>query len=188
MGPTLKTMETTPSKPAVKAIPPKKANWLRRIITFLFLVFIGIQFIQPEKNNQSLDMRNDITGVVPVPDSVMNILKTSCYDCHSNYTEYPWYTNIQPGGWFLKSHIDDGKKHLNFQEFALVEPNAKYPTKVLRQDHKLDEIAEVVEDDFMPLDSYLWIHRDAKLDARQKKLIISWVDSAKKILVSPDKK
>lgn len=180
-------METNPAKPELKAKPAKKSSILRRILVFLLLVFIGIQFLQPAKNNQSQDLQHDITAMFPVPDTVLSILKTSCYDCHSNFTQYPWYTNIQPVGWWLKQHIDDGKEKLNFQEFALVEPNTKYPTKALRQDHKLEEVIEVLEEDEMPLKSYLWIHHDAKLDAGQKQLITGWADSARKILASPGK-
>lgn len=133
-----------------------------------------------------MDMRNDISAVVTVPDSVHALLKTACYDCHSNYTNYPWYSNIQPIGWWLKDHIDEGKGHLNFQEFALVKANDRYKTVALRQDHKLEEVLESQEDKWMPLDSYTWIHKEAKLSDSQRKLIIDWVNTARKELMSKD--
>jgi hypothetical protein len=156
-----------------------KFSWIKRIGFFLLTAFAIIQFFQPGKNNQSLDMANDISKVVSVPEDVHNILKTSCYDCHSNNTAYPWYANIQPVGWWLKDHIDEGKSHINFQDFALVEGNERFPTPILRQDHKLEEVAEMVETGEMPLKSYTIIHGGAKLDEAQKKKILDWVTSAR---------
>ena len=157
----------------------KKASWAKRIGYFILAAMVLIQFFQPGKNNQSLDMTNDISKVVTVPEEVHALLKTSCYDCHSNHTVYPWYANIQPVGWWLKDHIDEGKSHINFQDFALVEASERFPTRALRQDHKLEEVAETVENGEMPLESYTIIHGDAKLDASQKKMIVDWVKAAR---------
>jgi hypothetical protein len=87
-----------------------------RLLGF-FLVFILIQFIRPEKNN-SKDETNDITTVMQVPESVKQIIKTSCADCHSNNTKYPWYSEIAPISWYLAQHVNEGKEHLNFSELA----------------------------------------------------------------------
>jgi hypothetical protein len=178
-------MEEKKSNPAQK--PGRKGSWIKRISLFLLAAFVIIQFIQPGKNNQSMDMTHDISKVVNVPDGVHQVLITSCYDCHSNNTNYPWYANIQPVGWWLKDHIDEGKGHLNFQEFALVEPrpNSEYNTKEKRQDHKLEEVAEMVEEGEMPLESYTLIHGDAKLSAEQKKLLLDWVTAARAEIMKP---
>jgi hypothetical protein len=167
---------------------PQKAKGgkiLRSLLLLLLLAFVAIQFFQPDKNNQSLDMTHDIATVVTVPDSVHSLLKTACYDCHSNNTNYPWYANIQPIGWWLKDHIDEGKSHLNFQEFALVEPrpNSKYNTRVLRQDHKLEEVYEQIDTGEMPLKSYTLIHGEAELNASQAKMIMDWVGNARTELI-----
>jgi len=169
----------TENKPAVR-----KPNWIKRIAIGLLLVLIGIQFIQPDKDNQSMDMTNDISKVVTVPDSVHALLKASCYDCHSNFTNYPWYSNIQPVGWWLKDHIDEGKQSLNFSEFAALKPRpgGRYSTTQALQDHKLEEVAEMVEEGEMPLQSYTIIHRDSKLTDTQKKVITDWVASARQQL------
>ena len=94
------------------------------------------------------------------------LIKTSCYDCHSNETKYPWYTNIQPVAWFLQNHIEDGRKHLNFSTFATYEPK--------RQARKLSEAAEEIEQGEMPLDSYVLIHTNANLSAEQKVTLINY--------------
>lgn len=140
-------------------------------ITFqiLLVAFIAIQFIRPKKNKAAGISKNDISTIYPVPNHVQTILKTSCYDCHSNNTVYPWYAKVQPVAWWLADHIKDAKKDLNFSEFA------GYPIR--RQYRKLEEINDLVKKDEMPLNSYLWIHKYAKLEEQQKLTLANWVTS-----------
>ena len=159
-------------------IPVKKRQLVQRIVVILLLLFIAIQFFQPLKNNNDVDHTNDISKVVSLPDSVRSILQTACYDCHSNNTEYPWYTNIQPIAWWLNDHVEEGKQHLNFDEFANIMPRNGRSTEEL-QIKKLEEIKETVELGDMPLTSYTWMHAEAKLTAHQKQTIYNWVDSSK---------
>ena len=140
---------------------------LKRIFQILLLAFIIIQFIRPAKNKAEGISQNDISKIYPVPENVQTILKTSCYDCHSNNTVYPWYAKIQPVAWWLNNHIQDGKKDLNFSEFASY--------RIRRQYKKLEEINELVKKGEMPLDSYLWLHKNAKLDDQQKLTLANWV-------------
>lgn len=148
----------------------RKYIWLKRVFLALSILFLAIQFIRPAKNDGEAMSSTDITHVVKVPDSILNMLVVSCYDCHSNHTNYPWYSYIQPIGFWLNGHIKDGKRHLNFSDFA------KYDLK--RKKKKLDETAELVEQDLMPLESYLIIHKDASLSEIQKTAIIAWVKSS----------
>ena len=106
-----------------------------------------------------------------MPENIQNILKTSCYDCHSNNTNYPWYNKIQPVNWWLADHINEGKEELNFDEF-----NA-YSTK--KKLHKLDEVIETIKDNEMPLKSYTLIHSNAKLSENDKQEIEAWVKKIK---------
>lgn len=145
---------------------------VKKIFLFLLVVFIIIQFIHPEKNQSTQILASDITHVVAVPDSVMGILKVACYDCHSNNTRYPWYNNIQPVAWWLHSHIKDAKEGLNFSEFGNYAPAKKKK--------RFNGIAKLIDKDEMPLSSYTLIHRDAKLDARQKEMMISWAKNSAK--------
>lgn len=107
-----------------------------------------------------------------VPGHVQGLLKTSCYDCHSNNTAYPWYSNIQPVKWWLADHVNSGKRHLNFDEF-----NTYTKEKKLK---KLDEVAETVKEGEMPLSSYTIIHHNAKLSSTDKSEIEKWVVQVKK--------
>tara|TARA_R110000765_G_scaffold56876_3_gene112002 strand:- start:496 stop:990 length:495 start_codon:yes stop_codon:yes gene_type:complete len=142
----------------------------KKIAIALAIILIVIQFIRPEKNisgNETFAIQTKYN----LPNDVENILQVSCYDCHSNTTKYPWYSNVQPAAWFLADHVNDGKKHLNFSEFT------NMPLFV--QNHKLEETKEMVEEKEMPLPSYTYfgLHPEANLTDAQRQKIIDWADS-----------
>jgi hypothetical protein len=145
---------------------------LKISLIIVIVVLITIQFIRPAKNQGVEIAANQITAIHPVPENVQQILKVSCYDCHSNTTYYPWYNNIQPVAWFLENHVIDGKKELHFSEFATYAPYRRYK--------KFKEIQEQVKEDEMPLFSYTIPHRDAVLSAEQKSALINWSANAMK--------
>jgi hypothetical protein len=141
----------------------------KKIGIALVVLLLIIQFIRPEKNSSG-DDTFAITTKYSIPNDVQNILQVSCYDCHSNKTEYPWYSNVQPAAWFLAEHVTDGKKHLNFSDFT------KLPLFV--QNHKLEETIEMVEEKEMPLPSYTYfgLHPEANLTDIQRQKIIDWAN------------
>jgi len=141
----------------------------KRILFVLAGLFVILQFIRPPRNVSDSASTNDITSRFSVPPDVQNTLHTSCYDCHSNATRYPWYAEIQPVGWWLNSHIQEARRELNFSEFAGYQPR--------RQFIKLEQIVEQVSDNEMPLPSYLIIHTDAKLSQEQKEMLIAWTNA-----------
>lgn len=141
-------------------------KFLKKILLALLIVFIAIQFIQPARNSGAQLSPANITKQFNVSPNVESVLKIACYDCHSNNTRYPWYANIQPMGWLLADHIKEGKAELNFDEFG------SYSKR--RQLSKLKSIAGSVKDGSMPIESYTWMHTDAKLSADEKALIIDW--------------
>ena len=140
--------------------------FFKRVLIFLLITFLILQFFRPQKNLSTEVAINDITTKYAIPADVHAVLKTSCYDCHSNNSIYPWYNNIQPVAWYLADHIKEGKKEINFNEFASY--------KIAKQYRKLEEIINQVEMDEMPLESYTLIHGDAKINAAQKTMIINW--------------
>ena len=141
----------------------------KRIWLGLLVIFIGFQFFRPQRNAITTASPHDdfITRFAP-PTDVQRVLETACYDCHSNTTHYPWYANVQPVGWGLASHIDSGKRALNFSEFG------SYPLK--KQARKLSAIADQVTNHDMPLPSYTWIHRSARLSDAQVGAVSDWCD------------
>ena len=140
-------------------------------IGIVFIVFIVIQFIQPVHNKSDQLLASDISHIVTSSDSVQGLLKNTCYDCHSNNTIYPWYSNIQPMGWLMAKHIKDGKDALNFSEFG------SYSSR--RQLSKLNGIANSIRDDIMPLRSYKLMHKNAQLSANEKVLLVKWAQQTK---------
>ncbi|MFM2360503.1 MAG: hypothetical protein RLY16_2496 [Bacteroidota bacterium] len=143
----------------------KKLGWV------LLILVVAIQFFRPEKNihPETSAVAKDISTLYPVPDKVKDILKTSCNDCHSNNTAYPWYSNFQPVAWWLNDHVQEGKRELNFNEFA--------GYRLRKQYHKLEEIVEQVKEGEMPLKSYTLVHGNAKLTEDQKYTLTAWSEA-----------
>jgi hypothetical protein len=155
----------------------KMKKW-KLVLLILLFAFIILQFFRPEYNKGELKGENDIYHVVDVPDDVHEILVKACYDCHSNHTEYPWYSHIQPFGWWIAEHVEEGKEELNFSEFKSMKKKGKL--------HKLHETIEMIEEDVMPLESYLYIHSDAKLTPEEKEKVITWAEKAQKQILSEE--
>ncbi len=132
----------------------------------LLLILLLIQLIRPEKNLGNIDSAEDFLQVSQVPDTLAGVFLISCYDCHSNYTNYPWYGNLAPASWFLNNHIVEGKAHLNFSSYGLMDKAQKISM--------LNEICEVCTDGSMPLKSHLLIHRNARLSAEDIEAICKW--------------
>ncbi len=141
---------------------------MKKVLLGLLVVFILMQMIRPNKNDSRNDI-NHISTVINVPGQVQEILKTSCNDCHSNFTNYPWYSEIAPVSWYLASHVNDGKKHMNLSDWTIYNKN--------QQDHILKDFEEVVETHEMPLKSYLILHKEAEMTAEQYEILMNWVKS-----------
>ncbi len=146
-------------------------NRIKKTGLVILVLIIGIQFIQPAPNKSGQVLPIDISKIYKVPENVQAILKKSCYDCHSNNTNYPWYAKIQPAGWWLASHIKKGKEDLNFSEFG------NYST--FRQQSKFNSIYHSIEDGTMPLRSYTFVHRNSKLSRTEQETIINWASKEK---------
>ena len=146
-------------------------NRTKKILLGLLMVLILVQFIQPARNKSSELSSTDIKKTFSIPENVQLVLQISCYDCHSNNTNYPWYSKIQPFGWLLAKHIKNGKAELNFNEFS------SYSLR--RQISKLTGIGNSVKDGTMPLNSYILIHKNARLSNEDKALLIGWAMSTK---------
>ncbi len=140
-------------------------KYIRLTLLTLLVLLALLQFVRPTKNQSDASSR-DISQAMVVPADVQATLKTSCYDCHSNHTDYPWYAEIQPVGLWLNDHVDEGKKELNFSEFA--------GYNLRRQYHKLEEISEQVHEGEMPLSSYTLIHRAAALSPERQTSLAAW--------------
>lgn len=142
---------------------------IKKILLALLIVFIAIQFIQPARNKSGQVLPTNFAKVYTVPGNIQSILQNACYDCHSNSTSYPWYSNIQPMAWIMARHIKNGKEELNFSEFG------SYTSR--RQISKLKGIANQIKDNEMPIWSYKMMHKKANLTKEEKVLIIDWMNN-----------
>ena len=133
---------------------------LPKILLGVLVVVLGAQLIRPEKTNPP------VTGEIATSPEVKSLLKRACYDCHSNETTWPWYSNVAPISWLVIDHVNEGRRELNFSEWAGYEPK--------RQAHKLDEVAREIEAGDMPLSGYAPMHPEAKLTDAEKKTLIDW--------------
>lgn len=140
----------------------------KKILLFLLLIFVIAQFFGPEKNQGKVASIDAFVSETNPTDEVMLVLKESCFDCHSDFTRYPWYSNITPVNYWMDGHVKHGKGELNFSKWS------SYSVK--RKDHKLEETVEMIENGEMPLPSYTWTHKEAKLTDTQIKAIKNWVE------------
>jgi len=141
----------------------KIVKWL---LISLVCLFILIQLKRPARTNPAVDESQTIEAHTQMPPQVKDILDRSCRDCHSNKTEWPWYTNVAPLSWWITDHVNQGRKQLNLSEWGKLDKD--------RQDKKLRQICDEVEDGAMPLPSYLPMHPKAKLSEQDKKTLCDW--------------
>lgn len=138
---------------------------VKKILVGLLIVLVVMQAFRPAKN-LSGNRTKDISASYVVPEDIKSILAKACNDCHSNITRYPWYSEVQPVAWWLNDHINDGKRHLNFNEFD--------GYRIAKQYKKLEECIKEVKEGGMPLPSYTIIHKDAILSDTEKQAFFNW--------------
>ena len=139
---------------------------VKRILLLLLVVFVVAQFFGPEKNEGKASSLEPFIAETNPPENVKQILKESCFDCHSNTTRYPWYFNITPVNYWMAEHVEHGKKEVNFSSWS------EYSLK--RKEHKMEEVWEEVQKKKMPLESYTWTHGDANLTDVQIESVVAW--------------
>jgi Haem-binding domain len=135
-------------------------KWLKRIGLGILAILIVAQFVPVERTNPAE------RGQPSAPAEVQAILHRSCYDCHSNETDWPWYSQVAPASLLMAHDVQEGRREVNFSTWE------KYDER--RKTRKLKEIAEQVEKGDMPLWYYLPLHPEAKLSAAERELIIKW--------------
>jgi hypothetical protein len=140
---------------------------IKRILLVLAALVILAQFIRPPRvEPNSSDPSNDLITITGPPAAVEGILRSACYDCHSDQPRYPWYSNITPVNFWLQDHIDEAREELNFSQWGTY--SAKRITR------KIKEIDEEVSEGEMPLLSYTWLHAQARLTDVQRQELVAF--------------
>lgn len=146
--------------------------FFKPLIGAAIILLIAMQFIPHGHNEAGNAVDRDIAGVYQLPSNIGVILKRSCYDCHSDQTNYPWYAALQPFRLLIDNHVRDGKAELNFNSFG------NYTAR--KQRSKLRAISESLEEGSMPLSSYTLLHHSASLSNTERTELINWFTKTQK--------
>lgn len=143
----------------------KRLKW---VFYILIVLFVLVQFYRPDITPRQVNVSNsDLLMTIPgAPEKV----RSACYDCHSHETVLPWYAAINPAGIFVRNHVLEGRKHLNFSVIQ------DYPTE--KKVKKLNECAEAIREGFMPMESYTWLHPEARLSDEDRQAMAHWFETA----------
>ncbi len=137
---------------------------MKRIAVITIVLFGILQLIRPQRSNPPVDEK---IALHP-PAQVEKLLRRSCYDCHSNETKWPRYSAVAPFSWSIAGHVADGRKALNFSEWARI-PEA---IRIKR----LKRAIQTVNNGMMPLSSYLLLHKEARLSKEEKETLIGYFE------------
>jgi len=138
---------------------------MKKIVYWVVGIAIVIQVIRPDFKNPKID---EAVALNTDP-KVMSLLKTSCYDCHSSETKYPWYHNIAPMSWVMSTNINGGRSALDFSNWANIDPKVKF--------ERLTRAKQLVSNEMMPKSEYLMLHKKAVLSDEDKKTLEKFFDS-----------
>ncbi|MFQ5676636.1 MAG: heme-binding domain-containing protein [bacterium] len=135
---------------------------IKKGFVVILVAVVAIQFYPVDRTNPA------ITSEVEVDEEVMQILRRSCYDCHSNETVWPWYSYIAPISWLVADDVHEAREHLNFSEWD------KYDLQ--QRQHKLEELVEEVDAGEMPLKKYVFMHPGTEVSDDEVNVLKSWAE------------
>lgn len=142
---------------------------LKRILFYLLIILVALQFIPVDRSLPSSDPKNDFFAANNTPAAEMQLIKNACYDCHSNTTRYPWYSYISPVSLYIQGHVDHGRDELNFSLWD------GYSDR--RKARKLEECVEMIQEGEMPLWSHRLIHKESRLNNVEKDQLVMYFKS-----------
>ena len=134
--------------------------YLRRALWVGLAALVIAQAFRIDKTNPPVQQD------VAAPPEVDLLLRRACYDCHSNETVWPWYSDVAPLSWLLARDVREGRRELNFSTWNAYD--AKKKAK------KLKETAEEVAEEEMPPWFYVAAHRHAALSPADVERLRAW--------------
>lgn len=136
----------------------RRITW-RRLLRWVAIGFVAL-LLAIQLVPYGRDHDNPPVGAEPAWDSPRTraLARVACFDCHSNETEWPWYSNIAPISWWMQDHVDEGRAELNFSEWG--------------RPQETDEVAESIEEGEMPPGYYTLTHRSARLSAADEQALV----------------
>ena len=146
-------------------------RWLKRAALVLLVGLVVAQFIPVDRSNPQAPDSQSIYAKEKLPPTVKAVLEDSCANCHSNQTEWPWYSHVAPVSWMIASDVHEARRKMNFSEWA------EYPAN--KREDKLEEICEQVTNGDMPDPKYLLIHRSARPTNAERDAVCQWTEDSR---------
>jgi hypothetical protein len=146
-------------------IVKRRLKWIGAIVIGAFAL---LQLTNAGRTNPTVVSGHDLLSSNSPPPQIAAMLRSACYDCHSYDTHWPWYAHVAPVSWWLEGHVRDARERLNFSEWPHDDSE--------RAAKKWNHISHSVRDGDMPLPSYAWIHKPARLTEQQRKELADWAE------------
>ncbi|MBK1895039.1 heme-binding domain-containing protein [Chryseobacterium paridis] len=141
---------------------------VKKIVFWSLVVFALIQFVPIDRANKPVDHKVNFVDAKKTPEKISKLIKGACYDCHSNETVYPKYSYIAPVSWSIKSHVNEGREHLNFSIWQTYNSDLK--------ESMLNSIIPTLQSKTMPMPGYIVYHKEANLSEAERKLLINYFE------------
>lgn len=139
------------------------------VLLVLVGIFLIIQVIPSNRPANEPVAGVDFFQQYAVPERVETIIRTSCFDCHSQEVSYPWYSYVAPVSWLVSRDVRFGRANLDFSRWHELDKKDKIKLA--------GEIGEEVEQGLMPMPIYLVMHSDATLSPEDQQLILEWSEA-----------
>jgi hypothetical protein len=141
----------------------RKAVLLKKILRWsaaaIAAFVILMQLVRVDRSNPA------VLADVAAPPPVAEVLRRSCYDCHSNETRWPWYSAVAPVSWMVARDVRLGRESLNFSTWERDEAQGR---------ESMAEILETVLEGEMPMAMYVRLHPDAALTSADVSVLRAW--------------
>jgi hypothetical protein len=143
---------------------------LQWFTALLAVAAVAMQFVRPDRTNPPVDPRRTLEATIAITPAAAAVLDRACRDCHSNETRWPWYAHVAPVSWFVIDHVNHGRSHFNYSDWA------RYPRDDARR--LLENSCAQARRETMPLPSYTFVHRAARLSDADVAALCGWTDEA----------
>ncbi|MDQ0067093.1 heme-binding domain-containing protein [Chryseobacterium lathyri] len=143
-------------------------NTLKKVLFWTLVVFAMMQFISIDKVNKPVNTAVNFVDAKKTPEKIRSLIKGACYDCHSNETVYPKYAYVAPISWSVKSHVNEGREHLNFSVWGTYNKELK--------ESMLSKSIQTVQSKVMPMPGYIVYHKEANLTEAERTLLVQYFE------------
>jgi hypothetical protein len=149
---------------------------IRRIIMAGAVIGVVAQAFRPERSNPASDPSLSIRRDPLMTPDVLELMDRSCFDCHTNETRWPWYTNLTPVNFLVARDVARGRQRVNLSNWLSYAPG--------RRASLLEQMVDEVSDSSMPLAPYRLMHPEASWSDEEKKTFLDWAAATQDSLMA----